>query len=405
MSTIRCPQCNLTNFATAVACKRCGYFFQPPAEGAAVPSAEPAQTSFGNGEQEQAFNEFPNAAQPAGYSPQPQFPPPPRQNYYQQQQYQSYQTSKQKSGLAIASLVLGILGCFFTSPIGLILGIVAMVKANRHPSEYGGKGLAIAGIVLNGLGLLFLPVIAAIAIPNLLAARRAANESSAISTIRTLADAEQKYMASTYGKCGDIQVLIAGKLVNDLSLAKNEKNGYRFVVVNLPAGGCEILATPLTTSHGTHSFYYSTEDRVIRAADKKGLAADKSASPLGSRSAGEDEQEETTLFGQPPSESGAISALRTLHGAQVTYAATVGNGSCGTLSQLAGAQLIKNDLADGESGGYRFAVKKISQFGCELNATPISNTAARSFYVGNEGVIRGKAKSGAPADKNDPPIY
>ncbi|HEX8735598.1 MAG TPA: hypothetical protein VF721_09765, partial [Pyrinomonadaceae bacterium] len=105
------------------------------------------------------------------------------------------------------------------------------------------------------------------------------------------------------------------------------------------------------------------------------------------------------------SESGALSALRTLHSAQVTYAATVGNGSCGTLQQLAGAQLIKNDLADGESGGYRFAVKKISQFGCELTATPIFNTAARSFYVGNEGVIRGKAKSGAPADKNDPPIY
>ncbi|HEX8738391.1 MAG TPA: DUF4190 domain-containing protein, partial [Pyrinomonadaceae bacterium] len=272
MSTIRCPQCNLTNFATAVACKRCGYFFQPPAEGAAVPEMEPAQASFG-GEQ-QAFNEFPNAAQPVNYSPQPQFPPPPRQNYYQQQQqYQSYQSSKQKSGLAIASMVIGILsvvlGClggFIIAPIGLILGIVALVKSNRRPSEYGGKGFAIAGIVTCGLLTITLPVILAIVIPNLLAARRAANEGSAIATIRTLADAEQKYMASTYGKCGDIQVLIAGKLVNDLSLAKNEKNGYRFMVVNLPTGGCEILATPLTTSHGTRSFYYSTEDRVIRAA-------------------------------------------------------------------------------------------------------------------------------------------
>jgi hypothetical protein len=402
MSTIRCTQCNLTNFATAVACKRCGYFFQPPAEGSPINPAAQSSFEFG-GQQQQAFNEFQTSVQPAGYTPPPQFPPPPRQNYYrQQQQYQSYQINKQKSGLAIASLVLGLIGCFVTSPIGLILGIVAMVKANRRPNEYGGKGLAIAGIVLNGLGLLFLPVIVAIAVPNLMAARRAANEGSAIATIRTLSDAEQKHMASMFGKCGDIQTLIATKLFNDLSLAKNEKNGYRFMVVNLPAGGCEIHATPLSTSHGTRSFFYSTEDNVIRAADKKGLAADKQDLPLGNSLR---EEREESLWGQPPSEYGALSTIRMLHSAQMTYAATVGNGSCGSLKDLANSQLIKNDLADGEEGGYRFAVKKISQFGCELTATPVSSTAARSFYIGNEGVVRGKAKSGVPADKNDPPIY
>jgi hypothetical protein len=389
------------NFATALACRRCGYFFQPPAEGT-MPVAAPAETSFGNGEQ-QDFNEFQNVAPPPpSYTPQPQFPPPPRQNYYQPQ-YQAYQSGKQKSGLAIASLVLGIIGCFITSPIGLILGIVAMVKANRHPNEYGGKGLAIAGIVLNGLGLLFLPFIVAIAVPNLLAARRMANEASAIKTVRTLSAAEQKYMVSMSGKCGDIQTLIAGKLINDLTLAKNEKNGYRFMVVNLPVGGCEIHATPLTTSQGTRSFFYSTEDNVLRAADKKGAAADKKDLPLGSDFPSE--RDESSLFGQPPSESGALSTLRTLSSAEATYAATVGAGNCGSLPELANAQLIKADLADGEANGYRFAVKKISQFGCEITATPISNSWARSFYVGNEGVIRGKAKNGQPADKNDPPLY
>jgi hypothetical protein len=388
------------NFATALACRRCGYFFQPPAEGAAPIAG--AETSFGGEPQQQNFNEFQNVAQPAGYTPQPQFPPPPRPNYYQPQ-YQAYQPGKQKSGLAIASLVLGIIGCFITSPIGLILGIVAMVKANRHPNEYGGKGLAIAGIVLNGLGLLFLPFVVAIAVPNLLAARRMANEGSAISTIRTLSVAEQKYMVSMGGKCGDIQALIAGKLINDLSLAKNEKNGYRFMVVNLPAGGCEIHAAPLTTSHGTRSFFYSTEDNVLRAADKKGAAADKRDLPLGSDSPRE--RGDSSLSGQPPSESGALSSLRTLSAAEATYAATVGAGSCGSLQDLAKAELIKTDLADGEAYGYRFAVKKISQFGCEITATPVSGSAARSFYVGNEGVIRGKAKNGQPADKNDPPLY
>ena len=407
MSTIRCPQCNLTNFATAVACKRCGYFFQTPAEGTAA-NAAPAQTSFG-GEpqpQHQPFNEFQNGVQPASYTQQSQFPPPPRQNYYQPQ-YQNYQTSKQKSGLAIASMVIGIIGVvlmclggFIIAPIGLILGIVALVKSNRRPSEYGGKGFAIAGIAICGLLTITLPVILAIAVPNLLAARRAANEGSAIYTIRTISDAEQKYMASMSGKCGDIQSLIAGKLL-DVSLAKNEKNGYRFMVVNLPGTGCEIHATPVSTSQGRRSFFYSTQDNIIRAADKKGLTADKNDSPL----AGMSDEPEESLWGQSPNESAAVSTLRMLHGAQATYAATVGNGSCGSLPELARSQLIKNDLVDGEDNGYRFAVRKISQFGCELTATPISNGSARSFYVGNEGVMRGKAKNGLPADKNDPPIY
>ena len=33
----------------------------------------------------------------------------------------------------------------------MILGIVALVKANNRPNEYGGKGLAIGGIVTSGL--------------------------------------------------------------------------------------------------------------------------------------------------------------------------------------------------------------------------------------------------------------
>ncbi|MDQ3799958.1 MAG: DUF4190 domain-containing protein, partial [Acidobacteriota bacterium] len=327
MSTIRCPQCNLINFATAVACRRCGYFFQTPTAAAAGEAAAvnpaAAQSFFAVGGGQQAFSEARKSSRTneaaAGYTPQPQLPPP-RSNYYESQQYhQAYQTKpKQKNGLAITSMVMGIigfslmcLGGFMIAPVGLILGIVAIVKANRRPAEYGGKGFAIAGVVSCGLLSVCLPVILAIAIPNLLAARRAVNESIAVATLLQLADAEHRYMSSMSGKCGDIQTLIAGKLLPDVSLAKNEKSGYRFAVVNLPAGGCEITATPLTTSHGKRSFFYSTEDNVFRGADKKGLAADKNDLPLEGNFPG-DEMEES-LWGQPPSESAALSELRTLH--------------------------------------------------------------------------------------------
>lgn len=75
------------------------------------------------------------------------------------------------NGLAIASLVLGILGiipCFwnmFLSIIALVLGITAVRKVNAGTASPDGKGMAIAGIVLGGLGtalfLLLLVVVVA----------------------------------------------------------------------------------------------------------------------------------------------------------------------------------------------------------------------------------------------------
>ena len=90
------------------------------------------------------------------------------------------------TGLAIASLVLGVLSLFTLGCLGIgalagiTLGIVALVKAGRSPQEYGGKGMAIGGIICSGLALLLLPlaIIAAIAIPSLMRARVSASVGS-----------------------------------------------------------------------------------------------------------------------------------------------------------------------------------------------------------------------------------
>ncbi len=64
------------------------------------------------------------------------------------------------SGMAIASLVLGILG--ITALLGLILGIVSLVQINRSRGRLRGQGLAIAGICVSAFALLVLiPVTAA----------------------------------------------------------------------------------------------------------------------------------------------------------------------------------------------------------------------------------------------------
>jgi hypothetical protein len=67
------------------------------------------------------------------------------------------------SGMAIAGLVCSILGLFCCGPlfstIGLVLSIVALAQINQNPLRYGGKGAAIAGIVLAIVGYVLFAVL------------------------------------------------------------------------------------------------------------------------------------------------------------------------------------------------------------------------------------------------------
>jgi hypothetical protein len=64
-------------------------------------------------------------------------------------------------GLAIASLLIGVVGLFTVglfgvgAVLGLILGIVAYARASRSPDAYAGRGIAVVGIALNALAGLF----------------------------------------------------------------------------------------------------------------------------------------------------------------------------------------------------------------------------------------------------------
>lgn len=320
---IKCPECGLANWSTDPNCKRCKFVFQPEASGAiGMPSQPLPEASFADlyepdydggiipshsqtpqmiarmaaarqaAKQDNRYDQFltPKAQMPQ-MPPENPVKPVFRENNQRQQFNQpvySKSSVKLKSGAAIASMILGIVGFltaiflvgFVFAFIGLILGIVALVKVSKKPMMYGGKGFAVAGVVLSALTVLALPVIAAIAIPNLLAARRAANEGSAISSIRTLSAVEASYMATTSSsKCADLKELGAANSIDSV-LAGGEKMGYRYQVVNSPFGGCEITATPMSVSIGTRSFYFSTEDGILRAGKKNGQRADKNDAPL-----------------------------------------------------------------------------------------------------------------------------
>lgn len=254
MSTIKCPRCGLVNWSSQSNCNRCGIDLEGRGGNFATESRAYAEYS------DPVYNVVPSHA-------------------------------KAKSGLATASMVLGIIsfvaGCmggFLLAPIGLILGIVSLVKVKKLPLEYGGQGQAIAGVIMSSLGVLMIPIVAAIAIPNLLAARRAANEGSAIANLRQLAQAESRFMSTTSGTCGDLQSLIKANLV-DGSLSDGKKSGYQFIIVSSPEGDCQLNAVPLVgvgiSATGTRSFFLSSHDNwTIRAAEKKGRPANILDKPL-----------------------------------------------------------------------------------------------------------------------------
>lgn len=136
-------------------------------------------------------------------------------------------------------------------------------------------------------------IVAAIAIPNLLASKRAANEGSAVSSMRTIHSCQLTYQATTgVGNYGDLPEL-ALETLTDGVLGSGSKSGYNFVVNPTARGSVPALyyatAVPITTTgvskSGTRRFGV-TEDGVIHG-DSIALtpyadeAAAKSAQALG----------------------------------------------------------------------------------------------------------------------------
>jgi prepilin-type N-terminal cleavage/methylation domain-containing protein len=117
-------------------------------------------------------------------------------------------------------------------------------------------------------------IIAAIAIPNLLAARRSANEGSAVSAMRTLHGAQMTY-ASTYGSGNYAAAIgtLGGTLgLIDATLAAGDKGGFRFITAAVASTATDpatffASSIPLqptgVTATGTRKFGIAT-DGVIK---------------------------------------------------------------------------------------------------------------------------------------------
>ncbi len=104
--------------------------------------------------------------------------------------------------------------------------------------------------------VIIIAIIAAIAIPNLLASRRAANEASAISSLRTIHSAEATYQATAGGNTNYgtlVQLNTAGLIDSVLGAATSQKSGYSFTN---SAGSQVYCAEASPTTPGTTGIRY-----------------------------------------------------------------------------------------------------------------------------------------------------
>ena len=121
---------------------------------------------------------------------------------------------RQNCGLAIASLVLGIAG--FVLCLGPITGIPAVIcghmaqsKIRKSGGMLTGDGIALAGLITGYCSfvmIIFLGLLAAIAVPNFIKARDASQNASCRSNLRAIDGAKATWVLENNKKSNDVPV-------------------------------------------------------------------------------------------------------------------------------------------------------------------------------------------------------
>ncbi len=233
-----------------------------------------------------------------------------------------------------------------------------------------------------------------------------ANDRFVIHVLRTIHSAEATYAETAgAGQYTSLNFLASTGLI-DASIASGEKYGYRFTVswqnattTNPPS--FEVKAVSILRRPKRLSFYIN-ENCEIRGADKLGREAtidDPIIAPCA-----------VSILAY--FESAQMLALRQIHSAQMTYAATSGNGEYGTFLQLYNANLIRFGFGLIDIY-YGYTAEMIvtqsiptqpARFVIKVTPRYYSRAGRRSFYIDETGVLRGADKQGQPADETDPPI-
>ncbi len=148
----------------------------------------------------------------------------------------------------------------------------------NNPKRFSDQGFSLVELLIV---VLIIGIIAQMAIPHLMQSKLAANEASAITTVRSVLNAETLYVTTVgSGKYATMGSLVTGMLV-DTVVGSSTKDGYVFAI-SLGAADASFTIDARPTGYlnsGIRSFY-ADETAVIRytTADS---AATASSPPLG----------------------------------------------------------------------------------------------------------------------------
>lgn len=183
----------------------------------------------------------------------------------------------QTSGKALGSLIFGLFLFFFPfSIVAIVLGHLSLSQIRKSAGRLKGEGMAIAGLVLGYAGVICIPVIliiAAIAIPNLLRARMAANEASALHAVQELLGAETAYAHAhpAEGYSCDLAAVVRDGGASP-ALSAGHRNGYVLLLQNCvaekpgdPAARFQVLAFPERANQTGRRTFCSDETGALHA--------------------------------------------------------------------------------------------------------------------------------------------
>jgi hypothetical protein len=141
------------------------------------------------------FREFDAALAARVGSPAPMSPPGPPS---------ISPTAAPTSGLAVTSLVLGVLsfvGCSILTGIpAIITGHIAHNRSRKSPQQFGGGGLALAGLIMGYLSLVFIPIMAGMMLPALAKAKDKAQRINCVNNMKQIGLAARMWSNDHNGK-------------------------------------------------------------------------------------------------------------------------------------------------------------------------------------------------------------
>lgn len=178
-----------------------------------------------------------------------------------------------KTGLAVSTLVLGILGLVMCPLVGMaavVTDIVALNRISREPQVHGGKGMAIAGLTCGAVSLACMtPLMISILLPSLARARELSKRLVCGTNLKAIGAALHTYSTDFAGQgVPTVDDLVRVGLLTDTESRCLNKDERNYVILRHPLPpedtGFRVIAYEPKSNHGDEGGNILFHDGSVR---------------------------------------------------------------------------------------------------------------------------------------------